>query len=95
MPSDLREIDDRLFKTADQLRTNAGLKPSEYSWPVLGLLFLRFAEAKFTAAEKELKPQAGSRRTIGPADYLAKGVIYLPPEARYSHLLAGQSGQGA
>jgi type I restriction enzyme M protein len=88
MSSDLREIDDRLWKTADQLRTNAGLKPSEYSWPVLGLLFLRSAEAKFVAAEKDLKPQSGSRRTIGPADYIAKGVIYLPPQARYSHLLA-------
>jgi type I restriction enzyme M protein len=35
-----------------------------------------------------LAQQGGSsRRTIGKADYQAKGVIYLPEEAQYSHLL--------
>jgi type I restriction enzyme M protein len=88
VPADLREIDNRLWKAADQLRANSGLRPSEFSRPVLGLLFLRYAEGRFAAVEKELKPAPGSRRTIGPTDYHARGVVYLPPEARFSRLLA-------
>lgn len=88
MASDLREIDDQLWKTADQLRANAGLMPSEYTRPVLGLLFLRYAEARFVAAEKDMKLAPGSRRSIGPANFHERGIIYLPPQARYSHLLS-------
>ena len=40
------------------------------------------------AVEKDLKPQAGSRRKIGPTDYHAAGVVYLPDEARFSYLLS-------
>jgi len=71
---------------ADQLSANSGLKPSEYSRPVLGLLFLRYADAKFAEAEKALKPKPGSRLTPGPDAYKARGVLYLTPEARFSHL---------
>jgi type I restriction enzyme M protein len=57
MASDLAEIERKLFAAAAQLRANSGLKPSEYSRPVLGLLFLRYAETRFAAAEQELKPK--------------------------------------
>jgi type I restriction enzyme M protein len=87
VPSDLREIDQRLWKAADKLRADAGLKPSDYSYPVLGLLFLRYAEARYAALEKTLKPAPGARRTIGPKDYISRGVIYLPDTARYSTLI--------
>jgi type I restriction enzyme M protein len=30
---------------------------------------------------------AGNRRTTGKADYQARGVMYLPPQARFSYLL--------
>ncbi|ESX96699.1 class I SAM-dependent DNA methyltransferase [Mesorhizobium sp. LNJC403B00] len=88
MAIDLAEIEKRLWSVADQLRANSGLKPSEYSRPVLGLLFLRYAESRFAAVEKELQPREGSR--LGPpgADaYKARNVIYLSPESRFSHLL--------
>ena len=61
MAADIAEIERRLWSVADQLRANSGLKPSEYSRPVLGLLFLRYADGKFTEAEKALKPEPGSR----------------------------------
>ena len=71
------------------LRANSGLKPSEYSRPVLGLLFLRYADGRFGDVEKQLQRRAGSRLGAPTADaYKAKGVIYLSPEARFSHLLA-------
>ena len=63
------------------------LKASEYSVPVLGLVFLRYADHKFQAAAKELTGQGGGRRKIGPADYQARGVLYLPETARFSALI--------
>ena len=56
--------------------------------PVLGLIFLCYADYKFEQAEKELSGQASSRRrTIGKADYQARGVLYLRTEARFANLL--------
>jgi type I restriction enzyme M protein len=60
MASDIGETEGRLWSIADQLRANSGLKPSEYSRPVLGLLFLRYADGRFTAVEKQLQPRPGS-----------------------------------
>jgi type I restriction enzyme M protein len=77
-----------LWDAANQLWAGAALKPSEYSPTVLGLIFLRYADVKFGAVEADLKPQAGSRRKIGPTDYHAAGVIYLPAESRFAHLLS-------
>jgi type I restriction enzyme M protein len=86
MSADIADVERRLWSVADQLRANSGLKPSEYSRPVLGLLFLRYAEAKFAEAEKALKPKPGSRLTPGPDAFKARGVLYLTPEARFSRL---------
>jgi type I restriction enzyme M protein len=47
MPVDLKELEDRLWTAADSFQANAGPRPSEYSRPVLGLLFSRYAEARF------------------------------------------------
>lgn len=80
-------IESRLWSAADELRANSKLKSSEYSVPVLGLIFLRYADYKFSLAEKELTGKQTGRRTIGPADYHARGVMYLPEVARFSTLL--------
>jgi type I restriction enzyme M protein len=82
------EIEKRLWEAADQLRANSSLTAQEYSRPVLGLIFLKYADRRFTEAEKELKATStGGRRTIGKVDYQAKGVMYLPKKARYSYLI--------
>jgi len=96
MPSINGEIEKKLWRAADQLRVNSKLKASEYSVPVLGLIFLRFADQKFSMVEKELAERAraaGSRRTIGKADYQARGVLYLPEYARYSYILRLPEGE--
>jgi type I restriction enzyme M protein len=82
------ELEKKLWDAANQLWAGASLKPSEYSPTVLGLIFLRYADVRFASVEKDLKPQAGSRRKIGPTDFHAAGVVYLPDEARFSHLLS-------
>jgi len=83
----LNEIENRLWDAADELRANSKLKASEYGVPVLGLIFLRYADHKFSHAEQELARKATGRRRIGKTDYHARGVLYLPPEARFSQLL--------
>ncbi len=90
MPGNHTDIEKRLWDSADQLRANSGLKSSEYAMPVLGLIFLRFAEHRFNIAAKDIEAQASTerrRRTVGKADYQARGVLYLPEGARYSALL--------
>jgi type I restriction enzyme M protein len=79
-------IEKGLWEAADQLRANSKLKSSEYSVPVLGLIFLRYADHRFGIAEKELAGKGTGRRAIGKEDYQAKGVLYVPPEARYQKL---------
>ncbi len=86
------QIEKRLWDAADELRANSKLKSSEYSIPVLGLIFLRYADHKFTAAQKELEGKGTGRRQIGKSDYQAKGVLYLPEAARFQKLLQKPEG---
>ena len=88
MTQNSNEIEKRLWDTADELRANSKLKASEYSVPVLGLIFLRYADHKFSQAEKELEGKDTGRKKIGKSDYQALGVLYLPDEARFKNLLA-------
>jgi type I restriction enzyme M protein len=81
------DLEKPLWEAANQLWVNTKLKPSEYSAPVLGLIFLRFAEQKFAAAEARIAKGSTGRRKIGTVDYQAEGVVFLPPEARFGHLL--------
>jgi len=80
-------LESRLWAAADELRANSRLKSSEYSVPVLGLIFLRYADFKFQAAAKEIQGTGGGRRKVGPADFQARGVLYLPEAARFSSLI--------
>lgn len=82
------ELEKRLWAAADQLRANSSLTAQEYSRPVLGLIFLKYADHRFLEADKELsREEVSGRRTIGKLDYQDKGVMYLPKEARYSYLI--------
>ena len=85
-------IENRLWSMADELRANSRLRASEYSTPVLGLIFLRYADHKFTQAEQEISEtvSTSSRRvriTDQSAEYQARGVFYLPENARFQYLL--------
>lgn len=52
--ADNAALDKRLRAAADQFRANSGLKSQEYSAPVLGLIFLRFAEVRFATHRAKL-----------------------------------------
>jgi type I restriction enzyme M protein len=85
-------LEKRLWDAADQLRANSGLSSQQYSGPVLGLIFLRFAEVRFAKRRSKLEKQAGGgrrgSRVDDPNAYTAEGTIFLAPEARFDFLLA-------
>lgn len=84
-------LETNLWGAADQFRANSGLKPQEYSGPILGLIFLRFAEVRFALQHQKLDAAGASSRRGSrvdePAAYHADGVLYLAPEARFDYLL--------
>ena len=87
-------IESRLWTMADELRANSRLRASEYSTPVLGLIFLRYADHKFTQEEREEEirgTEATGRRRRSEASrreaFQARGVFYLPENARFQYLL--------
>ena len=59
MTLEIQELQNRLWATADQLRANSELTSAEYKSPVLGLVFLRFADQKFSVTKKQLETQQG------------------------------------
>ena len=54
---ELKKLEATLWQTADTLRANSDLKSSEYSTPVLGLIFLRFADNKYSLFESEINAE--------------------------------------
>lgn len=90
-------LEKRLWDAADQFRANSGLKAQEYSGPILGLIFLRFAEVRFTAQREKLE-KAGSTSRRGsrvdePTAYHADNANYLWIQLFYSDLSArGRAG---
>ncbi len=101
MPIDYTQLKTHLWSAADELRANSRLRSHEYSTPVLGLIFLRYADVKFGQVYDELKvrseQQSSRRRQLRlfeqPARYQASGVFYLPNEARFSYLLTLPEGE--
>ena len=85
-------LEKRLWNAADQFRANSGLTAAQYSAPVLGLIFLLFAETRFAQRREQLESAVASSRratlrTDDPAAYHAESVIFLPQAARFDHLL--------
>jgi type I restriction enzyme M protein len=88
MAIDLQEFSRTLFTAADKLWTNTALRPDQYAQPVLALIALRQMEAKFEQVAADLAPKYKGRLKPVPADYQARGAIFLPNNARFSRLLA-------
>lgn len=75
-----------LWAAADELRANSKLTPVQYRSPVLGLVFLAYAENRFEAVRGEVEAKASARNPATAADYKAKSVLYVPEESRLSYL---------
>jgi type I restriction enzyme M protein len=88
----LKQLENDLWSAADNLRANSDLKASEYSTPVLGLIFLKFADINYRRYEQailaEFDQLKGTRREKPLAEIaIGKCGFYLPRHARYQHLL--------
>jgi type I restriction enzyme M protein len=88
----LKNLERDLWAAADKLRANSDLKASEYSTPVLGLIFLKFADNKFRqhedAIRQEYEKLKGTRREKSLEELaIEKCGFFLEDYARYDHLL--------
>jgi len=88
----LKQLEAQLWAAADNLRANAGLRASQYSTPVLGLIFLKFADNKYKQYEAEIQAEFEKhrgKRTERPIQDIAieKCGFYLPDDARCDYLL--------
>lgn len=83
MANKLQKLEDRLWNSADQLRANSELSSNEYSTPVLGLIFLKYADYKFSTVAHKLGTDDPDK-----LDVQAEGVMYLPKESRYDTILS-------
>lgn len=90
-----KKLQEKLWAAAEQLRANGGLKLNEISEPILGLIFLKFADVRFRRALSGIiKDRAESfgagirKRPVLPEDFKAQGVLYIPEHATYSYLMS-------
>ena len=92
-----KKLHEKLWASAQQLRANSSLKLNEVSEPILGLIFLKFADVRFQKAKKELEYErtniisdSGSTRVrpLSADSFKAKGVLFVPENATYSYLMS-------
>lgn len=88
----LKKLENDLWTAADKLRANSDLKASEYSTPVLGLIFLKFADNKYGQHEaailQEYQRLKGTRAERSFEEIaIEKCGFYLKDFARYDYLL--------
>lgn len=89
----LRKLEAELWNAADQLRANSKLTASEYSMPVLGLIFLRHAYNRFQKVRAEVEkdlpvhPQRG-RRPVTKKDFEERNAMFLPEKAQFDYLVS-------
>lgn len=89
----LRKLEAELWRAADQLRANSKLTASEYSMPVLGLIFLRHAYNRFQKVKMEVEktlpshPQRG-KRPLTKKDFEEQNSMFLPDKAQFEYLVS-------
>jgi type I restriction enzyme M protein len=92
----ITQIETSLWEAADQLRANSNLTATEYSMPVLGVIFLRHATNRYQSALQAIEADQATgkspKRPLGKADFIKRRALMLPEAARYDTLLNLPSG---
>lgn len=89
----LRELEAELWRAADQLRANSKLTATEYSMPVLGLIFLRHAFNRYQKVRVEVEktlpshPQRGTK-PLTKKDFEEQNSMFLPDKAQFDYLVS-------
>ena len=90
----VQQLENELWEAADQLRANSKLTATEYSMPVLGLIFLRHANNRFNAFLPEILAEIPAnvpedrREKLVKLKFESKAAIYLPESTRFDHIAA-------
>ena len=74
----VQQLENELWEAADQLRANSKLTATEYSMPVLGLIFLRHANNRFNAFLPEILAEIPANVPEDRREGLIKLGRYLP-----------------
>lgn len=90
---EIKVLKDNLWTAADLLRAGAHLAPNKYGQPILGLIFLRYAEIRYgqhkDAIIEEYNRLKGGRREKSLKEIAKeKCGFYLPEDAVYSTINA-------
>lgn len=88
---ELKKLKDNLWHSADLLRTSAHLSANKYGQPILGLIFLRYADILFKQHKEEIDEEfnkyKGTRMEKSYKDIaIEKCGFYLPECAYYDYL---------
>ena len=88
----LKKLEADLWSAADKLRANTDLKSNAYATPVLGLIFLKFADNNYRRHEQailaEYQQLQGTRREKPVSEIAIEQCgFYLPDHTRYDYLL--------
>lgn len=93
---ELKDLEGKLWDAANNFRANTDLKSSEYATPILGLIFLKFADNKYKAHEAAIIKEFERRRKNyrgKVSDITIEKVanelcgFYIPDYARYEYLV--------
>ena len=97
--TELKALKDKLWNAADMLRAGAHLAANKYGQPILGLIFLRYADILYKqhreAIEAEYNQYKGTRAEKPIKDIAIKHCgFYLPPDSVYSVINDKPDGTG-
>lgn len=85
---ELKKLKDDLWHSADILRAGAHLAANKYGQPILGLIFLRYADILYKQYKEEIEEKYNKRKGTRMEKSMKEISIevcgfYLPPEAYY------------
>lgn len=88
---ELKKLKDDLWHSADILRAGAHLAANKYGQPILGLIFLRYADILFKQHKAEIEAEYNKRKGTRTEKSIKEISVencgfYLPPEAYYDYI---------
>lgn len=85
---ELKNLKDNLWHSADMLRAGAHLAANKYGQPILGLIFLRYADVLFKQHKAEIDAEynkyKGSRMERAYKDVAVEKCGFFLPECAFS-----------
>ena len=88
---ELKKLKDKLWQSADMLRAGAHLAANKYGQPILGLIFLRYADVLFKQHKAEIDAEynqyKGSRMEREYKDIAVEKCGFFLPECAYFDFL--------